>query len=130
MRAAAARVGYNLFPVVENGRVIGCVGINDVKRLPRERWASTTVSSIMQPCSSANAIGPDMDAMEVLSAMSRTQNSRFLVTEGDRLVGMVTLKDMLKFLFLKLDLEEAEETDPGLAGSGARPRDRRLSQRA
>ena len=73
----------------------GCVGMNNIKGVPRERWASTTVSSIMQPCSAATAIRGDQDAMEVLSLMSRTGNSRFLVTEGDRLVGMITLKAML-----------------------------------
>ena len=121
---------YNLFPVVENGRVIGCVGINDVKRLPRERWASTTVSSIMQPCSPETAIRPDLEATEALALMNRSGNSRLLVTDGDRLLGVVTLRDLLKFLTLRLDLEESEEADIGLARFGARPRDRRLSQRA
>jgi CBS domain-containing protein len=43
--------------------------------------------------------------MEALSTMSRTRNSRLLVVDGDRLVGVITLKDLLQFLSLKLDLE-------------------------
>jgi CBS domain-containing protein len=29
-----------------------------------------------------------------------------MVTEGDRLVGVITLKDLLKFLSLRMELEE------------------------
>jgi CBS domain-containing protein len=49
--------------------------------------------------------------MEVLSLMTRTQNSRLLVTEGDRVVGVVTLRDVLNFLNVKLSLEEPEPVD-------------------
>lgn len=52
-----------------------------------------------------NTIGPDTDAVTALSIIKRTGNSRLLVVEGDRLVGMLALKDMLKFLALKVDLE-------------------------
>ena len=37
--------------------------------------------------------------------MSRTRNSRLMVAEGDRLVGIVALKDLLDFLSLKMDLD-------------------------
>ena len=113
------RYHHKMFPVVEDGRLIGCVSINDIKAIPRERWAETTVLKIMQPCSPATAIKPDADAMEVLAAMSRTQNSRYLVIEGDRLVGVLTLKDMLKFLSVKLDLEESEKIERYPPGLGA-----------
>jgi CBS domain-containing protein len=38
--------------------------------------------------------------------MNRTGNSRLMVVDENRLLGIVTLKDMLKFLSLKIDLEE------------------------
>ena len=44
--------------------------------------------------------------MEALSKMSRTGSSRLIVVEGNHVVGMITLKDMLKFLSLKVELEE------------------------
>ena len=43
--------------------------------------------------------------MEALGKMQRTGSSRLLVTEGDRLLGIVSLKDLLRFLNLKLELE-------------------------
>jgi CBS domain-containing protein len=69
-----------------------------------------------------------MDAMEVLSLMSRTKNTRLLVTEGERLVGVVTLRDLLAFLSVKLHLEDSEAVDVRYADLGAR--EGGLSQRA
>jgi Zn-dependent protease/predicted transcriptional regulator len=100
------RFHYKMFPVVDNGDLKGCVDTNQVKELPREQWAKHTVSDVTKPCSETNTTSPQTDAMKVLSQMNKTGNSRFLVTEQNHLVGIVTLKDMLKFLSLKIDLEE------------------------
>jgi len=97
---------YKMFPVVDNGELKGCVDTNQVKELPRDQWAKHTVSDVTKPCSQTNTISPDTDVMKVLSQMNKTGNSRFMVTEQNHLVGIVTLKDMLKFLSLKIDLEE------------------------
>jgi Mg2+/Co2+ transporter CorC len=85
--------------------------MNDIKAVPRERWADTTVANIIQPCSAATAIAPDLDVVEVLSIMNRTGNSRFLVMEDNRLVGVLTLKDVLRFLSVRLDLEQPEKVN-------------------
>jgi CBS domain-containing protein len=66
--------------------------LRQIKRLPRDRWSSTAVAEMMQACSEATAaIGPHTDAMEVLLLMTRTQNSRLIVSEPDRVLGAVTL---------------------------------------
>ncbi len=114
------RYHYKMFPVVEEGRLTGCVSVRDIKELPREEWGRTTVESIMRRCAPENTVGPETDALAALTTMHRTQNGRLLVAQGDRLVGLVTLKDMLKFLSLKLDLEGDERADLGLAGLGGR----------
>jgi Zn-dependent protease len=50
-------------------------------------------------------VAPETDAMEALSLMNRTGSSRLMVLEGDRLAGVISLKDLLKFLELKVELE-------------------------
>ena len=50
--------------------------------------------------------------------MQRTGHSRLLVTEGDHLLGIVSLNDLLKFLHLKLELGDdhrggGEPDEPG-----------------
>jgi CBS domain-containing protein len=64
----------------------------------------------MQPCSADNTIGPDADAVEALSRMSRTGQSRLMVVEEGRLLGIIALKDLLKFLALKVELEGNQQS--------------------
>ncbi len=97
---------YKMFPVADNGDLKGYVDTKQVKELPREQWSEHNVSDVIRPCSETNTVSPETDAMKVLSQMNKTGNSRLLVTEQDRLIGIVTLKDMLKFLSMKIDLEE------------------------
>lgn len=97
---------YKMYPVVEHDRLIGCVSVSDVRHVPREDWPNTPVGEILTACSANNSISPDDDAMQALMSMNRTGNSRMLVLEGDRLVGIIALKDLLKFLSLKLELED------------------------
>ena len=109
---------HKMFPVVEDGRLVGCISLREVKEEPRENWAETSVASIMRGCGPENSVSPDQDALAALTMMHRTQNGRLLVTEHGRLVGVVTLKDMLKFLSLKLDLEGEGGADRGRFGLG------------
>jgi len=98
---------YKMFPVVEDtDKLIGCVTTRQVKEIPREEWAYRKVGEITSPCSPENTIGSQADAMKALSVMSKSGLSRLMVTEGNRLVGIIALKDMLTFLSLKVELEE------------------------
>ena len=95
-----------MFPVSADGTLTGCITSNEVKNIPREQWNTLHVQDVLVPCSIDTTISPDTDAMRALSLMNRTGRSRLMVVDGDRLVGVITLKDMLKFLDLKIDLEE------------------------
>ena len=97
---------HKMFPVVDGGRLIGCISIQQVKEIPRDRWSQRTVGELVTACSSENTIRPDDDAMKVLSMMNRTRASRLMVVDGDQLVGIIALKDMLSFFSLKVELED------------------------
>jgi Zn-dependent protease/CBS domain-containing protein len=98
---------YKMFPVVEDtNRLIGCVTTKQVREIPREEWGQRRVGEVAIQCSPENTIGPQVDAMKALSIMSKTGASRLMVTEGNRLVGVIALKDLLKFFALKVELEE------------------------
>jgi Zn-dependent protease/CBS domain-containing protein len=103
------RYYFKMFPVVDGERVLGCVTSGDVRDLPRERWPYTTVGEIMRKASSENTVSPDLDAVEAMALMNRSRNSRLLVANQGRLAGIITLKDMLSFLSLKLEFEEQED---------------------
>ncbi len=97
---------HKMFPVVDGGRLIGCISIQQVKEIPRDKWNQRTVGQLVTSCSSENTVRADDDAMKVLSMMNRTRASRLMVVDGGQLVGIIALKDMLKFFSLKVELEE------------------------
>ncbi|MDD2316095.1 MAG: site-2 protease family protein [Desulfobacterales bacterium] len=100
------RYQFKLFPVVDKGnQLLGCVTIKMIKEIPRKEWSRKTVGEIVVGCSPENTIDSQADAMEALSLMNRTGSSRIMVTEENRLVGILSLKDMLSFLDLKVELE-------------------------
>jgi Zn-dependent protease len=97
---------FKMFPVVEGGTLLGCITTRMVKEVPQGEWSSRTVGEVASRCSPENTIGPGEDAIKALGVMSRTGNSRLMVVEDGRLVGIITLKDIMGLLSVKLDLEE------------------------
>jgi Zn-dependent protease/CBS domain-containing protein len=101
------RYHFKMFPVVDDGgRLLGCVTARHVRSLPREDWERQTVGALAERCSPENTVQANTDAMEALSRMSRTGASRLMVVDGDRLLGILSLKDLLRFFSLKMELEE------------------------
>jgi Zn-dependent protease/predicted transcriptional regulator len=97
---------YDLFPVTsDDDRLVGCVTMREVKQVPRDEWDQVTLDSIAQACSDNNTIRADADAAEALSAMQKSRSARLMVTERNRLVGVLVLKDLLRQLALRRELE-------------------------
>jgi len=99
------RYHFDLYPVTRGDRLIGCVLAHDVKAIVPDNWDTHFISEIMRPHTPELTIAHDSDALQALAQMRRTGNSRLLVTDADRLVGVIVLKDMLDFIALRMDLE-------------------------
>jgi len=97
---------YKTFPVVRVGELIGCITTKQFKEIPREEWDRRKVWELDIDCTPEKTSGPEEDALKALSLMNQTCASRLMVVDGGRPVGIITLKDMLQFLSLKLELEE------------------------
>jgi CBS domain-containing protein len=104
------------FPVANNGHLEGFISTQALSEYPREEWDRHTVAEAMRSDVKAISIRPDADAMRALAKMQNTGSSRLLVLDGDQLVGIVSLKDLLRFLQLKLELED-READSGQPGN-------------
>jgi CBS domain-containing protein len=73
--------------------------------VPREEWKTRTVRDAAVACTPDTTVAAGADALDALTKMSRSGTSRMLVVDGDRLVGVLTMKDLLDFFALKMDLE-------------------------
>jgi CBS domain-containing protein len=100
---------HKMFPVMDRGRVLGCVTTRRVKEVPRAEWDLRTVGDITDECTAENTIGPATDALKALALMNRTGNSRLMVMDGERLVGIISLKDIMGYLSVRMDLGDEED---------------------
>jgi Zn-dependent protease/predicted transcriptional regulator len=107
------RYHHRAFPVVSDGHLQGMITTQALNQIPQGEWGEHAVSDVMTPDLQAVSIAADADALEALEKMQRTSSSRLLVTEGDRLLGIVSLKDLLRFLSLKLELQGSGRHDEG-----------------
>lgn len=96
---------YDVFPVSRGSKVVGCISSKQIGGLPRTEWDRKSVAEVMTPCSQENSIQAGSDAVKALAQMNRTGVSRLLVFEGDRLVGILVLKDLMKLLAFRMELE-------------------------
>lgn len=109
------------FPVAVEGRLEGVVNTDALSRFQQRSWNEHTVGEIMSTDLGPITISADTDAMEALSKMQGTRSNWLLVTEGDRLLGTISLKDLTHFIQLKAELGQGS---PSAANGGPlSPRD-------
>jgi Zn-dependent protease/CBS domain-containing protein len=97
---------HKMFPVTENGTLLGCVTTRQVQDVPREQWDVKTVQQIAVPCGDWNTVSPQTDALTTTRTMNHQGDSRLIVTEGGKLRGVISVEDLMRTIALKLELEE------------------------
>jgi Zn-dependent protease/CBS domain-containing protein len=108
------------FPVVANGAnggVEGIVTVHQVHTVPRQRWALARVRDIMRPVDEELTIAPAATAVAALERASRNRLGRLAVVDHGRLVGYLSLKDLVHALTLRRPADHAEAA----GASTARP---------
>jgi Zn-dependent protease/CBS domain-containing protein len=100
---------FQAYPVLSFGKLTGCIFVKQIASIPREEWTRYTVGAVALPCNEEITIGPEEDANKALEIMNRTGNSRLLVVNGDQLEGIISLKDMLALLSLKMELNDMKK---------------------
>jgi Zn-dependent protease/CBS domain-containing protein len=107
---------YKVFPVVDgSGRPVGVIGLKDVANASRDDWRSVRTSDIMKPLTQDNTVSSDAPAYKVLQQMQRRQNSRLLVTDGQTLKGIITMRDIMSYLAVRDELDPSTQTTPAAA---------------
>lgn len=81
------------FPVVEEGKLVGIVTQSDLSNLG-DRSEELTLRQIMTP--KPITVQPETSLSDVLYLLNRYQLSRLPVTEGHKLVGIITRTDIIQ----------------------------------
>jgi Zn-dependent protease len=93
-------LGYRGFPVVDDGEVRGLISVNEVARVPRERWDELRVKDAMVPVSPGLCVAPSEPLVDALVRVTQA-GGRSLVLEEGRLVGMLTKDALTRFVELR-----------------------------
>ncbi len=103
------RYFYKSFPVTDGNRLLGSVTLDAVRETDLHRRGLITVDAILQPVSDNNTVSPDEDSAKALRRMQQSGLTRLLVTRDHRLVGVISLRDLMTVLQIRAALGEAFE---------------------
>ena len=92
--AIMARWGHGGLPVLEDGRLVGMVTRKDVDKAARHGLAHAPATGFM--AREPRTVDPGTDIAELERLLVRTGIGRLPVVDGDRVVGIVTRKDLLR----------------------------------
>lgn len=96
---------FQTFPVVQDGRFLGWVGARDLRGVDERTLGTRRVVEVYRPAGSDETVDADEDAVQALGRMNASGNSRLVVHEAGEVVGLLSLRDLMRFLSLKMDLE-------------------------
>ncbi len=99
------RYHYKMFPVLKDDKISGLITVSMLKAYSPEEWKHLLVDKVMQVQNSDNSIDSHISINDALNKMNETGYSRLLVVEDKKIAGIITLKDLLEYLALKMELE-------------------------
>jgi CBS domain-containing protein len=92
------RYDFNAFPVRDNGHTVGILTLRAVRKVPNETWATRMVSEVMEPLSSECTVALHERMDHVVDKLETAESQRVLVMDGDRVVGLITPRDLTRWL--------------------------------
>jgi Zn-dependent protease/CBS domain-containing protein len=85
---------HHTYPVVEHGRPVGLLPFRRVAEVPREQWDERHVRDCMIGLDRVPVLREDEAAADALTELGNSAIGRALVVEADRLVGLVSIRDV------------------------------------
>ena len=92
------------FLVFEKGQLDGIICLDDVKAVPKEKWATTQVGEIMTPKEKLETVLPEDDGSSVLAKLTGRNVNQVPVVKGAEVEGILCRSDVLQFLQLRAEL--------------------------
>lgn len=109
---------HHIYPVFDNGKLIGTCSLWTLSRVPPEKWGTTHVRDITGR--RIEKITPETDATEALHLLLSSGNEPMLlaVQSGDKIVGIVTKTNILQALKMRREDSPASPDQPLASAEG------------
>jgi Zn-dependent protease/CBS domain-containing protein len=95
--------GRSCFLISWGAELEGMVTLQQIKKVPRTRWAITTVQDIMTPASKLKVAYADQDILSVLQEMNGESANHIPVIEAGKIIGIINREDIARFLRTRAD---------------------------
>ena len=107
--------GHRIFLIIDDETPRGLVTLQDLPKIPRERWAWASVTELMTPWSALATVTPTTDLAAAMQVMADKQVGQLPVVTGDQVVGLLTREEIIQYLRTRMEIG-------GSAGGAARAR--------
>ncbi|MGH8592473.1 MAG: site-2 protease family protein [Gammaproteobacteria bacterium] len=94
------RTDQRAFPVVENGRLLGIVCLEDARGVDPSARATHTVRTVMTPVHDLTTATPEDASVDALRALSQREVNQLPVVKDGAVRGLIRREDILKWLSL------------------------------
>jgi len=101
------RTDEHSFPVIETGKLVGLVTLDDVRAVSRDSWDAKTIRDIMTPKEELIVVEEDEDAADALDKLRQRDFRQLPVLRGSEMAGLLRRRDIIKWLQLHSDLVNA-----------------------
>jgi Zn-dependent protease/CBS domain-containing protein len=91
------------FVVADGGQLEGIISLGDIKKVPRDQWASTTVRQAMIPREELVIISPQDDGNVVLRRLVERDLGQLPVIDNNRVVGVLYRSHILRRLKTRME---------------------------
>ncbi|HXJ16872.1 MAG TPA: CBS domain-containing protein, partial [Candidatus Polarisedimenticolia bacterium] len=90
--------GHRCFVIGRGDASAGLVTLADIRKVPRSAWPTTAANTIMIPREKLASIAPDSELWMALEKIGRNGVSQLPVVEDDRIVGILSREDVVRYL--------------------------------
>lgn len=103
------------FPVMDGNRLVGILSIHRLNNRPREEWHATHAREVMLPIVDTLTAAPGDRVPDALEKLTRNGLGRLAVLDSGRLVGYLSLRDVLHVLTISTARGVDDRVESGAA---------------
>ncbi len=90
--------GFDGFPVVENGKLVGTVSLKDLTAVPQINWDKTRVKEVMVPRDPQLTVQSQELLATAIEQLMQGDRGRLIVTDGEKIVGILTRNGLAQII--------------------------------
>jgi Zn-dependent protease len=102
--------GRSCFLVSWGAELEGMVTLQQTKKVPRTRWATTTVQDVMTPATKLKVAHADEDLLAVVQEMSGESANHIPVLEEGKVIGMINREDIVRLLRARAEVGKGSKS--------------------